>query len=87
MKVTPPSLRCSRALRRGAFAITLTFGLLASWSRAQPAPAGPAAAEAAKKAESDVIALNPFEVQADSDTSYGALNSSSITRFPDPSRT
>jgi outer membrane receptor protein involved in Fe transport len=28
-----------------------------------------------------VVALNPFEVKADQDTSYGALNSNSITRF------
>jgi len=41
---------------------------------AVPAPRQPAPA-------SEVVALNAFEVQADSDNSYGALNSASITRF------
>ena len=43
-------------------------------SRAQTAhpPAAPS---------TDVVQLNPFEVQADPDNSYGALNSASITRF------
>jgi outer membrane receptor for ferric coprogen and ferric-rhodotorulic acid len=40
-------------------------------------PAEPASA--AKPAET--IILNPFEVQAEADNSYGALNSNSITRF------
>src|SRR4051812_19469312 len=31
--------------------------------------------------KSDVVKLTPFEVQADSDKSYGALNSNSITAF------
>ena len=50
--------------------------VLATLGRAQisaaPAPSTPPA---------EVITLNPFEVQADSDTSYGALNSNSITAF------
>ncbi len=41
---------------------------------AQPSPA-PA------KPDEEVVALSPFEVLADSDKSYGALNSNSITRF------
>jgi outer membrane receptor for ferric coprogen and ferric-rhodotorulic acid len=32
----------------------------------------------------DTVHLNPFEVHAESDTSYGALNSNSITRFNTP---
>lgn len=31
--------------------------------------------------DDDIITLNPFEVKTDKDTSYGALNSNSITRF------
>ena len=51
--------------------------------RAQLAPPTPPAAAAAKAAprDSDTVTLNPFEVKGDSDSSYGALNSNSITRF------
>lgn len=33
------------------------------------------------KNQGDVVQLNPFEVRTDQDTSYGALNSTSVTRF------
>ena len=55
---------------------------LAHAQTAQPPVATPAAAAAAeKKPPAGVLTLNAFEVQADSDKSYGALNSASITRF------
>lgn len=38
-------------------------------------------APATPPTESEVVQLSAFEVQADSDRSYGALNSASITRF------
>jgi outer membrane receptor protein involved in Fe transport len=70
-----------RQLSRTGFA-TAILGLLLPASlvaQAQPAPAS--AASANGKKASDVVELSAFEVQADSDTSYGALNSASITRF------
>ena len=36
---------------------------------------------AASTPNDEILKLNPFEVQADSDKSYGALNSNSVTRF------
>lgn len=50
---------------------------LAAALHAAAQPAAPAARVAAE----ETIQLNPFEVQADSDKSYGALNSNSITQF------
>ena len=47
--------------------------------RAQLAPVPPSSA--ASKAQEELVELSPFEVIADSDRSYGALNSNSITRF------
>src|SRR3954464_11325044 len=35
----------------------------------------------ASNARDETVTLNPFEVKADSDTSYGALNANSITAF------
>jgi outer membrane receptor protein involved in Fe transport len=40
-------------------------------------------ADAAKKA-ADLVTLNPFEVKAETDNSYGALNSNSLTQFNTP---
>ncbi len=67
----------------------LAFGLLlAGAARAAdtPAPAtaaAPAAPTDKKSSDSDVdtVQLNAFEVRADADNSYGALESTSITRF------
>lgn len=58
------------------FALTTAAGFsqTAPPPRSDPRPA-PA------PAKGDVIALTAFEVQADPDNSYGALNSASITRF------
>ena len=62
------------------FALALVAGV--ATLPAQTTPLAPAAPPPRKPAtETEVIALNAFEVQADSDTSYGALNSTSITRF------
>ncbi len=46
-----------------------------------PAASAPAAPSAATKQAEALITLNPFEVKADADNSYGALNSNSITQF------
>ena len=45
-----------------------------------PAPA-PSAGKRGDEVKEDVVRLNAFEVQADPDATYGALNSNSITRF------
>ena len=61
---------------RSASAVGACF-VLAALGRAQAlAPASAATAPA-----EEVVQLSPFEIQADSDTSYGALNSNSITAF------
>src|SRR5262245_10023604 len=52
----------------------LFLALLSPLARAQPAAPTPKNAE-------ETIQLNPFEVQTSKDTSYGALNSNSITKF------
>jgi outer membrane receptor protein involved in Fe transport len=49
------------------------FGLVARLPAQSPTATASTADQAVK--------MNPFEVQADSDTSYGALNSNAITRF------
>ena len=57
-----------------AFVLPLSLG-------AQTAPAPTPAPTAGKKAAEDLITLNPFEVRAEADNSYGALNSNSLTQF------
>ena len=77
------------ASRRPSAAIPLLLAglLLTAPAGAQttaPLPTPPAPAQAganADKALEETIELSPFEVRAESDTSYGALNSNSITRF------
>ena len=44
------------------------------------APPAPASVATAKQADA-LITLNPFEVKAEADSSYGALNSNSVTQF------
>lgn len=56
----------------------LTFSAAAFAQVAPPAPATPSAA--AKKS-AELVTLNPFEVKAEADNSYGALNSNSLTQF------
>ena len=52
---------------------------LSTLAIAQTAPPTPAKAGAEKPAE--LVTLNPFEVKAEADNSYGALNSNSLTQF------
>ena len=62
--------------------IVLLAVLSFAMARAQSKPAAPATpAKGVKPSSDEVVELNPFEVQADPDNSYGALNSNSITRF------
>lgn len=65
MKPHLPSVLSTLALSAAAFA--------------QIAP--PAPPTAATKKSAEVVALNPFEVKAEADNSYGALNSNSLTQF------
>jgi outer membrane receptor protein involved in Fe transport len=57
--------------------LSMSSGLV----RAEEAVRKPAEAAPATKDREDTISLNVFEVRSDSDSSYGALNSNSITRF------
>ncbi|MFM7752518.1 MAG: TonB-dependent receptor plug domain-containing protein, partial [Opitutaceae bacterium] len=52
--------------------------LLSATASAQVVPPRPAAESAAK---GPAVTLNPFEVKAEADNSYGALNSNSLTQF------
>ncbi|MBL9185935.1 MAG: TonB-dependent receptor plug domain-containing protein [Opitutaceae bacterium] len=54
--------------------------ILAAWASAQVAPPA-TGSPAAKKSAEALVTLNPFEVKAESDNSYGALNSNSLTQF------
>ncbi|MEN9632070.1 MAG: hypothetical protein RL077_474 [Verrucomicrobiota bacterium] len=78
----PPLKACSTAIRPWLLALACAAlpALAHAQAAAQPSAAKPAGA-AEKKSSTDVLTLNAFEVQADSDKSYGALNSASITRF------
>ncbi|HVU34304.1 MAG TPA: TonB-dependent receptor plug domain-containing protein [Opitutaceae bacterium] len=62
---------CSSRLALLAVLALLPVGLAA-----QTAPAAGGSGKS-----DDVIQLNPFEVKTDKDTSYGALNSTSVTKF------
>lgn len=73
-------VRARRRIARGILAGSLLLAPVVRAQSAAPAPAAVPAAAAAKPGE-EVLQLTAFEVQADSDTSYGALNSSSVTRF------
>ena len=77
-----PPRHLASAFRLLLIASGAALSPLAHAQTAQPPVATPAAAAAAeKKPPAGVLTLNAFEVQADSDKSYGALNSASITRF------
>ncbi len=56
----------------------LTAVILSATASAQVVPPRPAAEAAAK---GPAVTLNPFEVKAEADNSYGALNSNSLTQF------
>jgi outer membrane receptor for monomeric catechols len=71
--------RTSRWLASLALA---TFGSLSAQVAPATGPATPfSGATRPQPTSSEVVELSVFEVKADSDTSYGALNSNSITRF------
>jgi outer membrane receptor protein involved in Fe transport len=66
--------------------LALTFGTWVALSGlAQTAstvpPGPPARAETRQSSDTAPVTLSAFEVREDSDTSYGALNSNSVTRF------
>src|SRR5260221_5755099 len=63
--------------------LALVGGMFAQTAPTPPKlpPRAEVAAPGAGKARDDVVELSAFEVKADSDRSYGALNSNSITRF------
>jgi len=67
----------TRPLPRALRTLLPLAALLASALRAQIAPAPAPAARPA----GGLVALNPFEVKAEADHSYGALNSNSLTQF------
>ena len=50
-------------------------------ARTKPAPSAVPPTAPAKTSDEDVLRMDPFEVVTSKDTSYGALNSNSITRF------
>ena len=65
-----------------AFTTSWAFAILAGTVLGQTAPVPPATAPAARPAATEeTIQLTVFEVLADRDDSYGALNSNSVTRF------
>ena len=62
--------------------MALVASLLTSAAFAQAvSPTARSPAPAATKSAADFVALNPFEVKAEADNSYGALNSNSLTQF------
>jgi outer membrane receptor protein involved in Fe transport len=81
MKPIPLAIRFGRNAGRTVLLASLAFAPTFARAQAvQPVPP-PAASPANAKAPDEVIALTPFEVTTDKDTSYGALNSNSVTRF------
>src|SRR5579885_3083263 len=78
----PPSMTSSTYKSRKIASLALSFAVLLFpvLVRAQAAsPANPAVPP--PRPEQDIIKLDPFEVVTSKDTSYGALNSNSITQF------
>lgn len=74
-----PSLRQKRTV---SFLASVLFAAGLPHLPAQVVPAPPPVkAEDGRSRGGEVVQLNAFEVQADPDLSYGALNSNSITRF------
>lgn len=63
-----------------SFALALAAWLAVPFRLAAQVPA-PAPETLATKSGEALIKLNPFEVKADADNSYGALNSNSLTQF------
>ena len=65
---------------RTAFVLA-PFALLSSAIGQSTSPTPTADAIAAAKRSAEFVTLNPFEVKAEADNSYGALNSNSLTQF------
>ena len=59
----------------------LLLSMSCGFGRAEETVRKPAEVAPVAKEREDTISLNVFEVRSDSDSSYGALNSNSITRF------
>lgn len=62
----------------GALAVARSADVL---PKSEPAPQGRAPVTSSSTNGDQTVVLSPFEVRTDKDTSYGALNSNSITRF------
>jgi outer membrane receptor protein involved in Fe transport len=78
-----PRLLWSPALRCCAISILLTAASLSAQT-APAAPSGtarPTTTSPARPSKEETIQLNAFEVRADPDNSYGALESNSLTAF------
>ncbi len=76
-----PTVVVSRRNPSGGLAALVALLVLAGAARGQgPTPGQVPPKPVAKPAE-EAVTLNVFEVSADKDDSYGALNSNSITRF------
>src|SRR5947209_5676131 len=79
--------KITRILRLGAVAtlvalLTAAASLAQSAAPSNPTPSKSAASSPAQPPKSDdTIQLNAFEVTANTDSGYGALESNSITRF------
>src|SRR4051812_42858827 len=77
-----PQLRLAYLTRRLLLSSVLLSSLTGYAQSTSPSASAKASASAeSDKKEDDVLVLSEFEVRTDSDKSYGALNSSSITRF------
>lgn len=79
LALVPDQFRRLHRRRNAGVCCLLSLPLLAQGQAIQPAANNPASPRSA--AADTPIALTAFEVQADRDNSYGALNSASITRF------
>jgi outer membrane receptor protein involved in Fe transport len=69
-----PPIRLALLLSTSALHVSLV-------AQSAPAPVPTPKPTASTKAAEELITLNPFEVKAEADSSYGALNSNSLTQF------
>ena len=74
--VEAPTVPFERLVFRLSFALALAC---ATWTALPAQTVNPP--KPASESPSEIVELSAFEVQADSDNSYGALNSTSLTRF------
>jgi len=83
MKIDMTKLLCYLRITAKLAALCVVISVCAKAQTAAKANSGSdsASKEMTQAAVSDVVSLNPFEVQADSSNSYNTLNSNSITRF------